>query len=523
MNTLSSRHSLIAGLVLCMALVGTSGATIARASLSTVTRAGPDFARIDDYVRAQMQANPIPGVALGIVRGGQIVHLQGFGVTRQGPDGSPVTPQTPFRIASIGKTITALAIRQLINSGSVEEGAPVQRYIPWFRVADPQASAQITVRHLLHHASGIPGNATAGVEFNASYTTEQMVRSLDRVALDRPIGSSYEYANANFLILGLIIEAVSGQSYTEYVQQHIFTPLDMTHSYLSEATARQNGLASGHQPWFGVVLPANEPFVTGMLPAGAATISSVEDMTRFASLYLTDGRYGSRSIVGTAPAGKDKTYDLYWNPGEGPMYGYLGQEGATPTVSGGLYLSPDQDWAVVVLSNARLEYYGPGEGTSGGNIAEGVIQILRGETPTPPSDRGFHEAVLTMDLLILALVVFLAAQVVLLRRWRRPVPEDSRRPVHVLLHFALPIGVDLLLAAAAFFGLPFLNSTPWSYLIGVMPDLSYTLLVAGALLLGIAIVKLLFGYMALRRPLPSGRGVLPGPTAMPTPPAIRSI
>ena len=96
----------------------------------------------------------IPGLALAIVRGDQIVYLKGYG--RADASGRPVTPQTPFLIGSITKSFTALAVMQLVEAGTVDLDAPVQRYIPWFRVADPRASAQITVRHLLTMTSGLP-------------------------------------------------------------------------------------------------------------------------------------------------------------------------------------------------------------------------------------------------------------------------------------------------------------------------------------------------------------------------------
>ena len=96
----------------------------------------------------------IPGVSLAIVEGDQIVHLRGFGQAR--PGGESPSPETPFFIGSLTKSFTALAVMQLVEAGKVELDAPVQRYLPWFRVADPQASAQMTVRHLLNQTSGLP-------------------------------------------------------------------------------------------------------------------------------------------------------------------------------------------------------------------------------------------------------------------------------------------------------------------------------------------------------------------------------
>ena len=99
----------------------------------------------------------IPGLALGIVHHGRAVHLRGFGTADD--SGRAFTPQTPFFIGSNSKSFTALAVMQLVEAGKVDLDAPVQRYIPRFRVADPEASALITVRHLLNQTSRLTEGA----------------------------------------------------------------------------------------------------------------------------------------------------------------------------------------------------------------------------------------------------------------------------------------------------------------------------------------------------------------------------
>src|SRR6266568_244123 len=151
----------------------------------------PDFAGIDRYVTAQMQEAHIPGLALGIVHGDHIVHLRGFGVAN--PAGQPVTPHTPFILGSLSKSFTAVAILQVIDAGKMELDAPVQRYLPWFRVADRNASAQMRVYQLLHQTSGLP--TTAGAEAMAGTgqaSLEQRVRELSTVVLTQPVGSSHQ-------------------------------------------------------------------------------------------------------------------------------------------------------------------------------------------------------------------------------------------------------------------------------------------------------------------------------------------
>lgn len=115
--------------------------------------AAPDFAAIDAWVATQMHDARIPGLALVVVQNNAIVHVRGFGVA--GADQREVTPQTVFGIGSMTKSFTALAVLQLAETGALELDAPVQRYLPWFRVADPAASARITVRHLLNQTSGL--------------------------------------------------------------------------------------------------------------------------------------------------------------------------------------------------------------------------------------------------------------------------------------------------------------------------------------------------------------------------------
>src|SRR6266567_6127103 len=171
----------------------------------------PDIASIDAYISAQMQANHIPGMALGLVHNDQVVHLRGFG--RADQSGRVVTPQTPFLIGSLTKSFTAMAIMQLVEAGKIDLDAPVQRYLPWFRVADLTASASITVRHLLSHTSGI-SRYVGRVQFasNGNATADQRVRELAAVDLTHPPGEVFQYSNSNYVVLGLLIQVVSGQS-----------------------------------------------------------------------------------------------------------------------------------------------------------------------------------------------------------------------------------------------------------------------------------------------------------------------
>jgi CubicO group peptidase (beta-lactamase class C family) len=138
-----------------------------------------------------MQAAHIPGLALSVVRGNQVVYLKRYGIA--GPDGRGVTPQTPFILGSTSKSFTALAIMQLVEAGKIDLDAPVTQYLPWFRTADEAASARITVRDLLNQDSGLPVYAGhEGFSENDQRDTalENGIRQLTGVRLPSPIQRS---------------------------------------------------------------------------------------------------------------------------------------------------------------------------------------------------------------------------------------------------------------------------------------------------------------------------------------------
>ncbi|HSR30120.1 MAG TPA: serine hydrolase domain-containing protein, partial [Anaerolineae bacterium] len=234
MNTLK-RYGIISALI-CVSLMLTL--TIGNVGASVAQLGETDFAAIDAYVTTQRNDLGIPGMALGIVQGGQIAHLQGFGVA--GPSGRMVTPQTPFYIGSVTKSFTALAVMQLVEAGKIDLDAPVQTYLPWFELADKEAAAKITVRNLLNHTTGI-STKDGNRNLFSQQGLEEAVRGLGNVSLTEPVGTTYQYSNLNYTIAGLIVEKVSGQSYADYVPQHIFRPLDMRHSYASQALAQADG------------------------------------------------------------------------------------------------------------------------------------------------------------------------------------------------------------------------------------------------------------------------------------------
>jgi CubicO group peptidase (beta-lactamase class C family) len=231
-------------------------------------------ARVDAFLQERMEQLDIPGAALAIVRDGEIVHLKGYGIANAG--GDPVTPQTPFLLASLSKSMTALTVMQLVEAGQMELDAPVQRYLPWFMPEEP-----ITVRQLLHQTSGLDEaeGYQRNLDPNGPDGLEMSIRKLAESDLNHPPGSAFEYSNSNFDVLGLLIETVSGQPYGEYMRDHVFEPLAMDHTFTDLAEAREAGMSSALYPFFGRPLPFDwlMPYSRATQPS-AGVIGSAGDM-----------------------------------------------------------------------------------------------------------------------------------------------------------------------------------------------------------------------------------------------------
>ena len=450
-----------------------------------------DYSAVDTYVEAQREKLHIPGIAVAIVQGDQIVHLGSYG---EAAKGRPVTPQTPFLTGSTGKSFTALAVMQLVEAGKIELDAPVQTYIPWFHVADPLASAQITVKQLLTQTSGF-SNSAGLQELVASDLSDQAiensVRALADVELLRAPGEDYEYSNLNFTILGLVVQVVSGQSYESYMQEHIFDPLDMRHSFTSQDEAKQNGMSTGYSTFFGIPLAKDQPFNRGNIAGGYLMISA-EDMAHYLIAQLNQGRYGETSVL--SPAGMDAMrqpivsmgvgedhYGMGWVVG--PVNGnpVVWHDGENVNFSTFMLTDPQAKLGIALLSNANGTFVSK----ANSQIGEGVYAILLGQTPQPyEKSTGFYMTFLST--FIPALISLLWVGWTLYRFLRRqkqtsPIMRDRRWWMWVI---AVPIFVDLNLLIMALVFIPSQWGLPFDGMLAMFPD-AFLMLIGSAILVAV--------------------------------------
>ena len=473
-------------------LFGTALSLITRAfaksTFAKPTASSASYDEIDAYLEEQMQRLKIPGASLAIVEGDVIVHQRGFGQAR--PDGEVPAPQTPFVIGSLTKSFTALAVMQLVEVGQLELDAPVQRYLSWFRIADPQASAQITVRHLLNQTSGLP--QLPGMINLANFNSrpdaaERQARSLSTLDLARPVGSAFEYSNLNYNLLGLIIKAASGESYADYIRHRIFTPLEMSHSYTSQTMAKRNGLAVGHRYWFGfpIAVP-NLPLPSGSLPSGQL-ISSAEDMGHYLIAHLNDGCYSGRQILSKTgmselhrPAAEASAmgislghYGMGWFVEKHNQTTILSHTGTVPDFFSFMALLPEQNKGMVLLVNANHTMI---DKLSLSSVGMGAALLLAGETPastqvstTPWVLRG----------LLLIPILQIVGVVLTLRRIRRWQVEPDCRPRNEqkwVRHILLPLIPNLMMLALP---MSLLRSGMLGFMRLFMPDITWIALICG--------------------------------------------
>ena len=250
----------------------------------------PDF---DAYVEQVRSAFEVPGMAVAVVKDGQVVLARGYGVRTLGrPD--PVDAHTRFGIASNTKAFTATALALLVEEGRIEWDAPVIRYLPWFRLADPYVTREITVRDLLVHRSGLSLGAGDLLWWPAStYNRHEIARRLQYLPLATSFRSHYAYDNVLYLVAGEVIEAVTGQSWEDFVTARILRRIGMTGSTVRHSDAEAGGnVAATHARVEGVVRPI-APFTSDNTnPAGGINAGAAE-MAKWLLVQLDSGRVAS--------------------------------------------------------------------------------------------------------------------------------------------------------------------------------------------------------------------------------------
>ena len=336
------------------------------------------IARIDQAVKAFMSRLNVPGLSVGVVSDDQLRWQQGYGLSDV-ENSVPVKAGTVYRLASASKPITATAVMQLVERGKIDLDAPVQKYIPTF----PQKPYPVTVRDLLNHTSGIrhyKGEEEDSTRYYGSLTEALSIFKDD--PLEHPPGSKFTYSTYGYTLLGAIVEAASGLTFTDYLRENIFKPAGMSQSRSDSVRDIIPNRARGY-----VKRDKGELSNAGLVDTsykipGGGLVSTVEDMAKFViavqngtlvkkatfaqmSISQVNQEVWERTRV-EQKVPKDKAsqgYGFGWIIGterrkEAIWHGGV-QSGATTLI----YLLPKKRLAIVVMMNlegeaAELEKFG---------------------------------------------------------------------------------------------------------------------------------------------------------------------
>ncbi len=246
------------------------------------------FPVIDQLYKDYAEKNHFPGLVYGIVVDGKLVHTGGTGFTDLNAKIPANAANSAFRIASMTKSFTAMAILKLRDEGKLKLDDPVSLYIPEMKKMKylTKDASKITIRHLLSHAAGFPEDNPWGDRQLADSDEELIAIYKKGVSFSNNPGLGYEYSNLGFATLGYIIKKVSGEKYEDYISKNILKPLGMTHTYWEYTKVPKETLAHGYR-WLDEKWVEQPLLHDGSYGAMGGMITTIEDFSKYMALHLS--------------------------------------------------------------------------------------------------------------------------------------------------------------------------------------------------------------------------------------------
>ena len=258
-----------------------------------LSQAGP-LAGFDASIARAMQDWRTPGLAIAVVKDGQVVFGKGYGVREIGKPAT-VDTHTLFAVGSTTKAMTAALVGMLVDEKKLAWDDPVVKHLSWFQMKDPYLTREITVRDLLTHRAGL-GNADY-LWYGQDTDAREILRRVRLVDASYSLRSSFVYQNVMYAAAGAVIEAVSGVSWEQMMRTRLFEPLGMTDAIATAATlATRPNVAMPHDIIEGELRVIENASVDGVAPAGSVW-SSVDDMSKWMRMLLDGGTAGGRVLL----------------------------------------------------------------------------------------------------------------------------------------------------------------------------------------------------------------------------------
>ncbi len=363
-----NKSSVVKTFVLLIAFLATVMITMPCAAQDAVT------AKVDDYVKAEMQRQRIPGLSLAVVKDGQIVLAKGYGLANVELQ-VPAKPETIFQSGSMGKQFTATAVMMLIEEGKLSLDDKISKYF-----TDAPASWQnITVRHLLTHTAGTT-DYPRDFDFRLDYTEDELLKRAEAIPLAFQPGEKWSYSNLGYVMLGILIHKVSGKFYGDFLQERVFHPLGMTTArIISEADIVPNR-AAGYRLVKGEL--KNQDWVSPSLntTADGALYLTVYDMAKWDAALYTEKLLKRSSLQQMwtpvkLNSGKTQDYGFGWGFSAVNGHHIIEHGGAWQGFKSHIARYVDDKLTVVVFANLAQ--------ATPGRIAHGIAAIYNPELAPP--------------------------------------------------------------------------------------------------------------------------------------------
>ena len=351
---------------------------------------------IDTFVTEQLRLGQLPGMAISVSQDGSPVLERGYGYADLASS-TPMTEATGIVIGSTTKALTCVALLQLVAKGLVDLDALVVRYLPDFRLADPEHSARITIRQAITHSAGLQPSLSTDTSFlfNDDDADDALARYVASLATKPPIGppgGQWVYANDGYSLAGRIVEIVTGESYESYMRTHVFAPLALQDTFFSHESRPDVTVATPYD--FGpdgTPFPSFFPHNRASAAGGSQLIMSARDAGRWLRAALDAGRGESAALLDPAgfaemfrpqvplPAGErgsdgqSRAYALGWMVGPINGIAAISHGGSAITMGSQYLLLPEERLAIAVVANSSSD--------ANAIVAEGLANIALGRQP----------------------------------------------------------------------------------------------------------------------------------------------
>lgn len=339
--------------VLCLLLLCPAPRASAQRAVSTVP--AEKIREIEALISAEMARQKIPGLSVALVTERRLSWSNGYGLADV-ENNVPAKASTVYRLASVSKPITAVAVMQLAERGKIDLDAPVGKYCPAF----PSKQWPVTTRLVLAHLSGIR-HYKSEEEINSTRHYETIAEGLsmfkDDPLLHEP-GAKMTYSTFGYTLLGCMVEGASGAKFTDYVRVNVFAPAGMERARADSVADIIPNRAQGYRRTEGGELKNSALADTSYKVPGGGLVSTVEDLAKFAAAVETNRLLKHETTEQMFKSqktsdGKETGYGLGWGVGTRNGRRAIGHSGAQQRVSTVLIVLPDQGLAVVIMANVE--------------------------------------------------------------------------------------------------------------------------------------------------------------------------